>query len=1056
MPRPALARPAPTSTGSLWFVAAPHRARVHAGLGAHAAERRRASTGVLGWLESLVRAQPVPVGIVLFTLFEIALWAARHQLPLSQATRTRRSGPTCRSTCAARSSARARCSTRPTIILGEQREGRRARAHRQGARALCAATSTRCARRWSACRSTRRASSTRSSKADGEVDVRLGRWRKSEVREYVEAILMAVAVAFALRAFVIEAFKIPSGSMIPTLMVGDHIFVNKFSYGPAIPYTHSRVWTQHAAAARRRHGLRVPRAPGAGLHQARHRASRATSSRRKNGHPVINGWEVPSCTVGTWSYNDYDSPIARHEGELYVEYLGDESYLTFYDRASGAFPRVPGARTSPSRARSGSWATTATTATTRACGSAGRAGRPVREHPRPRALRLAQRERQRDRLVARGRARHGAAAAAAVGEGPRAAAREVPEEPPVRDESAVYPCAIGARWPHAREEGAAMPTYVLMTKLSPTSLKDPRGRRRAGQEWKAMVDEARPGHPVEGALRAAGALRLHERVRGTGRRRCDARVSPVARARRGVGRELAGDGVRELPAAGRTGGEGMSRLGAAVAVAIAAIAGSAACGAAEKAAAKDPMRCERDPSCAKARGAYPDCARQCSDDPECMDRCRQVQQGTDALGHQHVEALPANVHHNQRRHPRCVPPPSSSSQLGESFRLQSLARRPTSRARCRATEAARVRAASSRRRRTGRAAVRRARACRARRPPRASGSSRDSSTPSSIGSSPWAARCRRRRRPSRPTGPGPSTTCLRGALLRPDCGRLRPDSRGRDPHRSAVGAGHGRALGGDGAAGPGRRLGALRPLAAGHGRLVRPRLGVGPRLLAVRRLRAAEQRGDRRDRRGRHIDAHAVDDDRQYRKLYYVAFATPPAAQAWYTITASGPAFARCPRPGRWCPRPPSFMSIDPVAREQRHGERQPDAHGVVARAAYRRLRDCRSPSQVTDGGVTPVGANPPPELAPDTTSQTLIADGPRFVRVGRLLRDGPCPTTASGCVLSSAAPPRKSRRSEAAAHQASRKCTAFGRVSASKPSALRLTPRPESFQPVHGSAGSR
>ena len=77
----------------------------------------------------------------------------------------------------------------------------------------------------------------------------------------------------------------------------------------------------------------------------------------------------------------------------------------------------------------------------------------------------------------------------------------------------------------------------------------------------------------------------------------------------------------------------MSRLGAAVAVAIAAIAGGA-CGAAQKAAAKDPMQCERDPSCAKQRGRYPDCTRQCVDDPECMDRCRQVQQGVDALGHQ--------------------------------------------------------------------------------------------------------------------------------------------------------------------------------------------------------------------------------------------------------------------------------------------------------------------------------------------------------------------------------------------------------------------------------------
>lgn len=38
-----------------------------------------------------------------------------------------------------------------------------------------------------------------------------------------------------------------------------------------------------------------------------------------------------------------------------------------------------------------------------------------------------------------------------------------------------------------------MPTYVLVTKLSPTSLKDPRGRRRAGQEWKAKVDKLVPG-----------------------------------------------------------------------------------------------------------------------------------------------------------------------------------------------------------------------------------------------------------------------------------------------------------------------------------------------------------------------------------------------------------------------------------------------------------------------------------------------------------------------------------------------------------------------------------
>lgn len=66
---------------------------------------------------------------------------------------------------------------------------------------------------------------------------------------------------------------------------------------------------------------------------------------------------------------------------------------------------------------------------------------------------------------------------------------------------------------------------------------------------------------------------------------------------------------------------------------LAALALAAGCGAAEKAAAKDPMHCERDPSCAKARGAYPDCTKQCVDDQECENRCEQVQQGTDSLGH---------------------------------------------------------------------------------------------------------------------------------------------------------------------------------------------------------------------------------------------------------------------------------------------------------------------------------------------------------------------------------------------------------------------------------------
>ncbi|MEN8135179.1 MAG: signal peptidase I [Thermodesulfobacteriota bacterium] len=61
--------------------------------------------------------------------------------------------------------------------------------------------------------------------------------KKSLLREYVEAIAIALLLALFIRGFVVQAFKIPSGSMIPTLLVGDHILVSKFIYGLRNPFT---------------------------------------------------------------------------------------------------------------------------------------------------------------------------------------------------------------------------------------------------------------------------------------------------------------------------------------------------------------------------------------------------------------------------------------------------------------------------------------------------------------------------------------------------------------------------------------------------------------------------------------------------------------------------------------------------------------------------------------------------------------------------------------------------------------------------------------------------
>ena len=56
------------------------------------------------------------------------------------------------------------------------------------------------------------------------------------------------------------------------------------------------------------------------------------------------------------------------------------------------------------------------------------------------------------------------------------------------------------------------------------------------------------------------------------------------------------------------------------------------CASAEAAAGRDPMRCERNPDCARGRGAYSDCTKQCVDNPSCMDHCREIQ-ADPGLGH---------------------------------------------------------------------------------------------------------------------------------------------------------------------------------------------------------------------------------------------------------------------------------------------------------------------------------------------------------------------------------------------------------------------------------------
>ena len=65
--------------------------------------------------------------------------------------------------------------------------------------------------------------------------------KKHIVREYAESIIVAVILALIIRTFVVQAFKIPSGSMEDTLLIGDHLLVCKFIYGTKIPFTDKKI-----------------------------------------------------------------------------------------------------------------------------------------------------------------------------------------------------------------------------------------------------------------------------------------------------------------------------------------------------------------------------------------------------------------------------------------------------------------------------------------------------------------------------------------------------------------------------------------------------------------------------------------------------------------------------------------------------------------------------------------------------------------------------------------------------------------------------------------------
>jgi signal peptidase I len=169
---------------------------------------------------------------------------------------------------------------------------------------------------------------------DDLVDEHLAFARKSTLREYAESIGIAILIAAFLRGFVVEAFKIPSGSMIPTMEIGDHIFVNKFIYGIRVPFTNFKlvdfrdpqlgdvIVFQNPCEPDKDFIKRIVAGPG------------DTVEIRCN-ILYVNGEAVPAEVVGEdvsyWDHNEHAGQWHEREFTLHRETLGDATYHTLYN-----------------------------------------------------------------------------------------------------------------------------------------------------------------------------------------------------------------------------------------------------------------------------------------------------------------------------------------------------------------------------------------------------------------------------------------------------------------------------------------------------------------------------------------------------------------------------------------------------------------------------------------------------------------------------------------------------------------------------------------------------
>ena len=180
-----------------------------------------------------------------------------------------------------------------------------------------------------------------SEKPETEIEAEAPKKKKGALRENIEAIVVAIILALFIRTFVVQAFKIPSGSMKDTLLIGDHILVNKFVYGVKIPFSNE---TLIPVKDPRRGDIvvfRFPEEPEKDFIKRVIAVGGDTVEIRKkkvlvNGEPLNHDYGIytdPYVMPGALQPRDNFGPVAVPEGKLFV--MGDNRDHSYDSRFWG-------------------------------------------------------------------------------------------------------------------------------------------------------------------------------------------------------------------------------------------------------------------------------------------------------------------------------------------------------------------------------------------------------------------------------------------------------------------------------------------------------------------------------------------------------------------------------------------------------------------------------------------------------------------------------------------------------------------------------------------------